>query len=86
MDEQAMHKIMRSCERVEQKHMSVKGFDKEIWKKKSRRIMKEGLNMKYRQNPDLAKVYMETGNRLIVEANPHDKHWDRAIIQQQGHK
>ena len=74
-DEEAMTKIMRAKDPVEQKNITVKGFKKETWRKNCRKIMKEGRSRKYRQHPDLAKALLDTKNKLIVEANPHDHYW-----------
>ena len=37
--------------------------------------MKKGLSAKFRQNPSLAKYLKDTGNTVLVEANPHDTYW-----------
>ena len=54
---------------------TIKGFKKDVWKASSKKLMKQGLKAKFSQNVDLKQALLATGDRYIVEASPHDKHW-----------
>lgn len=53
----------------------VRGFDGDIWDAHRMRIMTEGCEAKFRQNPLLLEQLLATGNRQLVEASPYDKVW-----------
>ncbi len=38
-------------------------------------VVKSGLLAKFHQNPDLKQKLIETGDKIIAEANPYDKFW-----------
>lgn len=52
-----------------------KGFDKELWDRVCRRIMRVGLREKFLQNPELLARLMGTGDRILAEASPWDPTW-----------
>lgn len=52
-----------------------KGFDKELWDRVCRRIMRVGLREKFLQNPALLARLMGTGDRILAEASPWDLTW-----------
>ena len=52
-----------------------KGFDKELWDRVCRRIMRVGLREKFLQNPALLARLMGTGDRILAEAAPNDPVW-----------
>ncbi len=52
-----------------------KGFDKELWDRVCRRIMRVGLREKFLQNPELLARLMGTGDRILAEASPWDQTW-----------
>ena len=37
--------------------------------------METALRAKFTQNPELAELLLNTGDNLIIEANPSDKYW-----------
>ena len=53
----------------------VTGFDQKIWDNMSDSIVKEGLRLKFGQNPDLKEKLLSTGLDHLVEASPYDKIW-----------
>lgn len=53
----------------------VSGFDGEIWDRHKYNIVLEGLAMKFKQDPALARYLLGTGNAVLVEASPYDKVW-----------
>lgn len=54
----------------------VKNFDADKWKEVSRDYMKQGLELKFRQNPDMCEQLLELGEgRKFVECSPYDLIW-----------
>ncbi len=53
----------------------VKNFNKEIWDKNKENIVVNGNVLKFSQNEDLKDFLIETGDKILVEASPHDKIW-----------
>lgn len=45
------------------------------WEEVKELIMWEGLNLKFDQNPQLAKLLLETGQSKLVEHTDRDKFW-----------
>ncbi len=53
----------------------VKNFDDNIWLKKRYQVMLDVCYAKFQQNPELKKILLSTGNKIIVEASLYDKIW-----------
>lgn len=53
----------------------VKNFDVDDWEMFADRIVYEGNILKFRQNPKLLTILVNTGNKTLVEASPYDKIW-----------
>lgn len=53
----------------------VVGFDKAIWEKHARDIVRRGNMAKYTQNPLLKRLLLATAGTTLVEASPHDCIW-----------
>lgn len=53
----------------------VKNFNEEVWQESRFRFVVEGNYAKFRQNPDLARFLLGTGDKVIVEASPMDRVW-----------
>ena len=53
----------------------VKGFDQKVWNKRKEQIVLLATLNKFRQNPDLKKQLLATGNKVLVEASPYDRIW-----------
>ena len=53
----------------------IANFKPEVWDKKKNEIMEKGVRTKFVQHPTLRKQLLETGDKLIGEANPRDTYW-----------
>ena len=53
----------------------VQGFDEKIWNTTRMEVVVEGNLHKFSQNENIKKYLQQTGNRVLVEANPVDKIW-----------
>ena len=53
----------------------VKGFDTEVWNAECYDIMVDVCFEKFSQNVDLQLLLISTGDKILVEASPHDKIW-----------
>jgi len=74
-DKQAAETIMSTNNPVIQKQTRVNKFNGELWKQIAPDIMKKALVLKFSQNPELKQKLMDTGDRYIGEASPHDDFW-----------
>lgn len=55
--------------------MKVKNFITEVWDDKRDQIMSKGIHSKFSQHPELRHELLETGDKIIGEANPRDTYW-----------
>ena len=53
----------------------VKNFDPSIWDKNKFEIVVKGNIAKFSQNEELKKFLLNTNDKILVEASPHDKIW-----------
>ena len=53
----------------------VENFNPVVWNKASSAYMEAALMAKFQQNDDLGTFLKNTGNKLLVEANPTDQYW-----------
>jgi ribA/ribD-fused uncharacterized protein len=53
----------------------IANFKPEVWDKKKDGTMEKGVRTKFIQHPTLRKQLLETGDKLIGEANPRDTYW-----------
>ena len=53
----------------------VKNFSPEIWDKNKFEIVVNGNIAKFSQNEDLKQFLLNTKDKILVEASPHDKIW-----------
>ena len=53
----------------------MKNFDDEIWKANARRIVEEGVYLKFTQNRSLKRQLLSTKDLTLVEAAPRDRVW-----------
>ena len=76
-DREIRNKILESTDPREQKELGrqIRGFDSKIWSENARRIMYEGLLLKFSQNAKLREILSATAGTLIVEAAKDDKIW-----------
>ena len=56
-----------------------KNFSKLQWKEVSTEYMRQGLQAKFTQNDSLRSFLKNTGNMLLIEANPFDRFWGAGI-------
>jgi hypothetical protein len=79
-DEIARQKILSTSNPVEQKRTKVIGLNEKEWQNnKAQEVMREGLIMKFTQNPTLWTYLMNTENRNLIEANPNDALWGAGL-------
>jgi ribA/ribD-fused uncharacterized protein len=50
-------------------------FDDAQWSERKDQVMRVAVKAKLMQHPEILKKLMDTGDRLIGEANPRDKYW-----------
>jgi ribA/ribD-fused uncharacterized protein len=76
-NEALAQKVLTTISPFEVKKMGrlVKGFTEETWHEYRKDIVLAGSILKFRQNPDLAKDLLATGEKILVEASPMDKIW-----------
>lgn len=53
----------------------VKGYKEEVWVSKRVNVAGIGAKEKFKQNPDIKKVLLNTEGTYLVEASPYDKIW-----------
>ena len=53
----------------------VKNYNDDVWNNERYQIMKNGLRLKFSQNPDLKQSLLATGNKNLYEASPYDNIW-----------
>ena len=76
-DDEMLEKIVKAKTPKAVKAMGkkVKNFVKEVWDSKRDEVMKTGVRSKFIQHPELRKQLLETGDKLIGEANARDMYW-----------
>lgn len=76
-DHETAEKILRTTTPKEQKALGrqVRNFDERLWSEKCDGYVLVGCLEKFRQNPTLAKILLDTGTTELVEASPYDKIW-----------
>ena len=76
-DEETYKEILAATTQAEIKRLgrAVKNFDENEWNIHKCDIVFRGNWRKFQQNPDLRRILLSTGNRLIVEASPNDAIW-----------
>ena len=69
--------IMKTTSPSKQKALGrkVRGFDEKVWAQHRYQIVLKANLAKFRQNPELKKQLLATGNQIIAEASPCDKLW-----------
>lgn len=80
-DYDSMEKILAAKEPGKQKALgrAVANYDEARWVNCREWIVTSILCAKFRKNPELLEVLLNTGNRHIVEASPYDKVWGIAM-------
>ncbi|WP_090761292.1 NADAR family protein [Nonomuraea maritima] len=54
---------------------AVRGFDQAVWESRRFDIVVRGNVAKFGQQPELLGFLLSTGDRVLVEASPHDRVW-----------
>jgi ribA/ribD-fused uncharacterized protein len=76
-DEEMYQKILKTKTPKAAKAIGQKiaNFKPEVWDKRKDEVMEKGVRTKFVQHPTLRKQLVETGDRMIGEANPRDTYW-----------
>ncbi len=76
-DHEIYDKIMNTGDPATIKKLGrlIADFDPDIWDEHKFNIVINGNRLKFSQNPILLKRLMDTDNKYIAEASPHDKIW-----------
>lgn len=84
-DKIALDKILESKHPGDAKKLgrTVKGYEEAVWKKQRFDIVVCGNQAKFSQNTELNEYLIKTGDRVLVEASPHDRIW--GIGMEQNH-
>ena len=53
----------------------VEKFDAEVWNDSKEDVMRQVLRAKFSQNPPIRKLLLDTGDKLIANADPRDSYW-----------
>ena len=53
----------------------VEKFDAEMWNESKEDVMRQVLRAKFSQNPPIRKLLLDTGDKLIANADPRDSYW-----------
>ena len=76
-DDTALSAILASNDPREQKHLGrrVRHFDHELWQSHCKNIVLQGTLAKFSQNNEMRLALLQTGDRRLAEASPHDNLW-----------
>ena len=53
----------------------VKKYSDKVWSAIRPQVVRRGIRAKFQQNDDLRKCLLDTGDKILVEAAPHDSIW-----------
>ncbi len=83
-DQKALESILKAITPGEAKKLGrqVRGFDATIWNTHKFDIVVQGNRHKFSQAPDLKDFLLNTKDRILVEASPHDKIWGIGLAAQ----
>ena len=76
-DDTALSAILASDDPREQKRLGrqVRHFDPELWRSECENIVLHGNFAKFSQNEEMHLALIQTGDRHLAEASPHDNPW-----------
>ena len=76
-DNEAFEKVIKakSAQSAKAAGKKVKDYKEDTWKEKKDEIMKTVLRAKFTQNLELRKKLLDTGDKLIANADSRDKYW-----------
>ena len=74
----ALSAILATKDPREQKRLGrhVRLFDPELWRSEYEHIVLHGNHAKFSQNEEMRLAHIQTGDRRLAEASPHDTLWD----------
>ena len=80
-DEETYQLILNEREpaQIKKYGRQIKNFNDEEWNKHKNKVVVEGNVLKFSQNEDLKEFLIETGDKILVEASPHDRIWGIGI-------
>jgi ribA/ribD-fused uncharacterized protein len=80
-DEETFRKIMKAKHPKQYKALGreVRNYNEESWSLNRFNIVKQGIRLKFEQNPLLKEQLLKTGGQLLVEASPTDAIWGIAL-------
>lgn len=64
----------------------IDNYNDTVWNEKRYFIMKEGVKQKFKQNPYLLELMMETNDKFFVEASPYDDIWGIGLNERDARK
>jgi hypothetical protein len=76
-DDASFTKIVKSKSAQSAKSFGkkVEKFEDAVWDAKKDEVMKQILRAKFSQNPAIRKLLLDTGDKILAEANPRDTYW-----------
>lgn len=82
-DSEALGRIICARTPAEAKGLgrSVRGYSDEVWAHERFEIVVRANAAKFSQNPELSRLLEGTGDRVLVEASPHDRVWGVGLAQ-----
>lgn len=78
-DDDALKLIMESDNPGFQKSVRVKNYKHQVWMQKAKDVMRDAVNRKFSQNPELKQKLLNTGTKVLCEANPRDNIWGAGL-------
>ena len=76
-DDTALSAILATKDPLEQERLGrhVRIFDPELWRSECEHIVLHGNLAKFSQNEQMRLALIQTGDRRLAEASPHDSLW-----------
>ena len=63
----------------------VKNFDDKVWRENGPKIVCQGLELKVGQHPNILRMLLGTGNKILAECAPFDTFWGVGFSLQHPH-
>lgn len=80
----AMMKLSDQPAKLKNLGRKVRGFDDNIWKTRREHIVTTGCYYKFKENKNLAKILLGTGERAIIETSGSDAIWGIGYTEKQA--
>jgi ribA/ribD-fused uncharacterized protein len=76
-DEEHFKKILKakSAQSAKSFGKKVEKFEESVWNEKKEDVMRKILRAKFSQNAEIRKKLLDTGDKILAEANPRDTFW-----------